>query len=75
MPIGELGRTGERVSLIGLGGAHIGFGEEDASIRLMRSASDRGITFFDNAWDYGERPSEERMGKALKEGLRQKVSS
>lgn len=73
MPYRELGHTGERVSLIGLGGAHIGFGGEEDSIRLMRSASDRGITFFDNSWDYGEGRSEERMGKALKDGYRQKV--
>jgi uncharacterized protein len=75
MPYRELGRTGESVSLIGLGGAHIGFaGASDAdSIALMRTASDRGITFFDNSWDYNEGRSEERMGKALKDGYRQKV--
>jgi predicted aldo/keto reductase-like oxidoreductase len=74
MPYRELGRTGEKVSLIGLGGAHIGYGrDEDASIALMRTAVDRGITFFDNSWDYGGGRSEERMGRALKDGYRQKV--
>jgi predicted aldo/keto reductase-like oxidoreductase len=76
MPYRELGRTGERVSLIGLGGAHIGFGGSDReadSIALMRRASDSGITFFDNSWDYNNGVSEERMGKALKDGYRQKV--
>lgn len=73
MPYRELGRTGERVSLIGLGGAHIGFGGEDDSITLMRRAADSGITFFDNSWDYGNGRSEERMGKALKDGYRNKV--
>jgi predicted aldo/keto reductase-like oxidoreductase len=73
MPYRELGRTGERVSLIGLGGAHIGFGSEDDSIKLMRRAADSGMTFFDNSWDYGNGRSEERMGKALKDGYRQKV--
>lgn len=73
MPYRALGRTGERVSLIGLGGAHIGFGEEDDSITLMRRAADSGITFFDNAWAYGNGRSEERMGKALKDGYRSKV--
>jgi len=58
MPYRELGRTGERVSAIGLGGAHIGFGEEDASIALMRRAADSGMTFFDNSWDYGDGRSE-----------------
>jgi predicted aldo/keto reductase-like oxidoreductase len=75
MPYRELGRTGERVSLIGLGGAHIGFASatDEDSIRLMRSASDRGITFFDNSWDYNNGRSEERMGKALKDGYRDRV--
>ena len=73
MPYRTLGRTGERVSVIGLGGAHIGFGEEADSITLMRRAADSGITFFDNSWDYGDGRSEERMGKALRDGYRQKV--
>jgi aryl-alcohol dehydrogenase-like predicted oxidoreductase len=73
MPYRTLGRTGERVSAIGLGGAHIGFGSEPDSIALMRRASDSGITFFDNSWDYGDGRSEERMGKALRDGYRQKV--
>ncbi len=74
MPYRELGRTGEKVSLIGLGGANIGGRMEEADgIALMRAASDRGITFFDNAWDYGNGLCEERMGKALKDGYRQKV--
>lgn len=69
-----LGRTGEQVSLIGLGGHHIGRLKEEAeSIRLIRSAIDRGITFMDNCWDYHEGASEVRMGKALQGGYRQKV--
>jgi len=70
-----LGRTGEKVSAIGMGGFHIGHHEltDDASIRLIRSAIDRGITFMDNSWDYNEGQSEMRMGKALKDGYRQKI--
>jgi aryl-alcohol dehydrogenase-like predicted oxidoreductase len=70
-----LGRTGERVSIIGLGGWHIGQPAvpERESIRLTRLAIDRGITFMDNCWDYNEGASEIRMGKALKDGYRQKV--
>ncbi|MFZ1929655.1 MAG: aldo/keto reductase, partial [Candidatus Sulfotelmatobacter sp.] len=70
-----LGRTGERVSVIGMGGFHIaqhGLTEEE-SIRLVRAAIDRGITFMDNSWDYNEGQSELRMGKALRDGYRQKV--
>src|SRR2546425_1821699 len=70
-----LGRTGERVSVIGLGGWHIGqpsISEQD-SIQLIRQAIDRGITFMDNCWDYNEGASQVRMGKALKNGYRQKV--
>ncbi|HKE26454.1 MAG TPA: aldo/keto reductase [Bryobacteraceae bacterium] len=70
----KLGRTGERVSAIGLGGYHIGMPrEEQDSIRLIRSAVDRGITFLDNCWDYMDGKCEIRMGKALRDGYRQKV--
>ncbi len=70
-----LGRTGEQVSAIGLGGFHIaqhGLSQQE-SVRLIRSAVDRGITFLDNSWDYNEGKSEMFMGKALKDGYRHKV--
>jgi aryl-alcohol dehydrogenase-like predicted oxidoreductase len=75
MPYRVLGRTGQQVSAIGLGGWHIGFKdlEEDLSIRIIRTAIDRGINFLDNSWDYNEGASEIRMGKALQDGYRQKV--
>lgn len=70
----ELGRTGERVSAIGLGGFHIGKQSDPAdSIRLIRSALDRGITFLDNCWDYNGGLSEVRMGQALRDGYRQRA--
>jgi diketogulonate reductase-like aldo/keto reductase len=71
----KLGRTGERISAIGLGGFHIGqprLQEQDA-IQIMHQAIDRGITFFDNCWDYNNGESEVRMGKALSGGHRSKV--
>src|SRR5262249_14950305 len=70
-----LGRTGQRVSVIGLGGWHIGFKslKEQTSIRIIRSAIDRGVTFLDNSWDYNEGASERRMGKALRGGYRAKA--
>jgi predicted aldo/keto reductase-like oxidoreductase len=70
----KLGTTGERVSAIGLGGYHIGMpSTEDESIRLVRTAIDRGITFMDNCWDYMNGKCEVWMGKALRDGYRQKV--
>jgi len=69
-----LGRTGERVSAIGLGGYHIGNPrDEQESILLIRSAVDNGLTFMDNCWDYHDGQSELRMGKALRDGYRAKV--
>src|ERR1035438_8167989 len=69
-----LGRTGEKVSAIGLGGYHIGVQPDPAdSVRLIRTAIDRGINFMDNSWDYNDGASEERMGDALKDGYRHKV--
>lgn len=69
-----LGHTQEQVSAIGLGGFHIGHQkDEQESIRIIRSAIDRGITFMDNCWDYNNGTSEIRMGKALQAGYREKV--
>ena len=66
----KLGRTGERVSAIGLGGYHLGLPNvtEPESIRLIHQAIDRGINFLDNCWDYNGGDSEVRMGKALASG-------
>jgi len=70
----KLGRSGERVSAIGLGGYHIGVQATEAeSIRIIRAAIDNGINFMDNCWDYNDGASEIRMGKALRDGYRQKV--
>ncbi len=70
----DLGRTGEKVSAIGLGGYHIGKQADPAeSVRLVRAAIDRGITFMDNCWDYNDGISEVRMGQALRDGYRNKV--
>jgi uncharacterized protein len=70
----ELGRAGERVSAIGMGGYHIGKQQDpNESIRLLRTAIDRGISFMDNCWDYNGGISEVRMGQALRDGYRQKV--
>jgi len=75
MPMRMLGRTGIEVSLIGLGGWHLGFDylDEELSIRIIRTAIDSGINFMDNCWDYNEGASETRMGKALRDGYRDRV--
>src|ERR1700735_4523316 len=70
----KLGRTGERVSAIGLGGFHWGFARDSAEAsRIVRSAVDRGINFLDNCWDYHAGESERRMGAALRDGYRDQV--
>ena len=75
IPYRTLGRTGERVSAIGLGGWHLGLErvDEPLSLRIIRTAIDRGINFLDNCWDYNDGASETRVGKALRDGYRQKV--
>lgn len=70
----KLGRTNERVSAIGMGGYHIGMAKDDQeAARLIRSAIDRGITFMDNCWDYMDGKCEVWMGRALRDGYRNKV--
>ena len=74
IPYRTLGKTGQKVSCIGLGGSHIGKQkDENESIKIIRSAVDRGINFLDNCWDYNDGQSEVRMGKALRDGYREKV--
>jgi aryl-alcohol dehydrogenase-like predicted oxidoreductase len=74
MPYRKLGRTGENVSLLGIGGAHLGKPKTDAeAVRIVRTAIDNGINFMDNSWDYNDGNSELRMGKALRDGYRGKV--
>jgi len=69
-----LGRTGEEVSVIGLGGHHIGRQkDEKESIKIIHAAIASGINFLDNCWDYHDGGSEIRMGKALQGGYRKKV--
>jgi len=69
-----LGKTGERVSAIGLGGHHIGRPKnEQDGIRIIRTAIDRGMNFMDNCWDYHDGKSEVWMGNALRDGYRQKA--
>src|SRR5258708_227996 len=74
IPYRRLGRTGERVSLVGLGGYHIGMqSDEQESIKIIRAALDGGINFLDNCWDYNGGNSEIRMGKALRDDYRKKA--
>ncbi|HEX9083658.1 MAG TPA: aldo/keto reductase [Gemmatimonadaceae bacterium] len=70
-----LGNTGERVSAIGIGGWHLGLPtvDEQLSLRIVRSAIDRGVNFMDNSWDYNDGASEVRMGRALSDGYRDKA--
>src|SRR5712691_337383 len=70
-----LGSTGEKVSAIGVGGWHLGLEkvDEQLAIRIVRSAIDRGINFLDNCWDYNDGASELRMGKALRDGYRDRA--
>jgi predicted aldo/keto reductase-like oxidoreductase len=69
-----LGQTGERVSMVGIGGFHLSKPDDpELAIRIVRTALDNGINFLDNSWDYGEGESERRMGKALRGGYREKA--
>jgi uncharacterized protein len=75
MPYRTLGHTGEKVSIVGVGGFHIGVSDvsEEESRRIIRTAINHGINFMDNSWSYNGGQSEIRMGKALSDGYRQKI--
>jgi aryl-alcohol dehydrogenase-like predicted oxidoreductase len=76
VPKRRLGRTNEMVSMVGMGGFHIGApsAPDDDMIKLIHAAIERGITFMDNSWDYNSGMSELRMGRALStDGYRDRV--
>jgi aryl-alcohol dehydrogenase-like predicted oxidoreductase len=74
IPRRMLGGTGATVSILGLGGWHMGVPDsEEESVRIVRTAIDGGIDFLDNCWDYHDGESERRMGKALRDGYRERV--
>ena len=72
-PTRPLGSTGEEVTIIGVGGHHIGRGTVELGVRIIRSALDEGVTFLDNAWCYHDGRSEEIMGQALRDGYRDRA--
>jgi predicted aldo/keto reductase-like oxidoreductase len=72
-PRRTLGHTGQQVSILGVGGFHLGMPSEQEAISIVRAALDNGMNFLDNSWDYNNGISEERMGKALRDGYRQRA--
>lgn len=70
IPYRTLGQTGEKVSLVGIGGYHLGKPGLDTqeSIHIVHKAIDEGINFLDNCWDYNGGESEIRLGRALRDG-------
>jgi len=74
IPYRMLGATGERVSMLGVGGFHLGKPQDPAeAVRIVRGALDAGVNFLDNSWDYADGESERRMGSALRDGYRDKA--
>ena len=69
----NLGHTGEKVSMIGIGGYHLGVPSEDEAAGSSAQALDNGVNFLDHCWDYNDGVSEERMGRMLRDGYRQKA--
>lgn len=75
LPKRVLGRTGEKVTILGIGGFHVAadFVTDEVAIQIIRTSIDRGVNFMDNAWSYQKGRSETLMGQALKDGYRKKV--
>ncbi|MFO7975280.1 MAG: aldo/keto reductase [Candidatus Hydrogenedentota bacterium] len=74
IPTRPFGNTGEQVSMLGVGGHHLGrIRDDQEAVRFLRTAIDEGVTFLDNAYEYHDGRSEELMGKALQDGYREKV--
>ncbi len=66
IPRRRFGRHDDQISAIGLGGFHLGRVPTIVeAVRIVHAAIDAGITFLDNAWEYHEGTSEERVGRAI----------
>src|SRR5579875_1548769 len=66
VPKRRLGNTDLEVSIMGIGGFHLGSAEtEQEAVQIVQHALDAGVNFFDNAWEYHDGQSEEWLGKAL----------
>ena len=62
------GRHSDQVSIIGLGGYHLGKAKTvTEAVKIVHAAIDAGINFLDNAWEYHEGESERRMGRAIRD--------
>src|ERR1700722_13802382 len=67
VPKRDLGKTGVQVSALGVGGYHLGSTkDQEEANELVARALDAGVNFVDNAWDYHDGLSEERLGNALR---------
>ena len=67
IPLKPLGKTGVSVSILGMGGHHLGDAESvDVAVRMVQQAVDAGITFYDNCWEYHNGKSEDWLGRGLK---------
>ena len=74
IPTRILGRTGIRVTVLCVGGYHMGKSRNtQLGVRIIRTAIDEGINFLDNAWCYNDGESERIMGHALRDGYRERV--
>ena len=67
VPTRAMGKTGVQVSILGMGGYHLGTVSTQKEVtEMVAKALDHGINFFDNAWEYHQGASEERVGYALR---------
>ncbi len=74
IPRRPFGKSGELVSVMALGGYHLGLASSQReATNIVHEAIDAGVNFLDNAWEYNEGRSEEWMGKALEGGRREQV--
>src|ERR1700730_10118712 len=73
IPVRSFGKHSDQISVLGLGGHHLGDAEDEkTAIQIVHEAVDGGIIFFDNCWEYNRGKSENWMGKGLK-GRRDRV--